>query len=115
MAKIKMQKSTADHKLTKNANVILKRGRKPLTEDEKNPESRFIRIAGMRLAKMLKLSKNLRNCADTNMYKYTDEQVSKMFRLIRNSIDRTEAVYTEAKMPKGTVIRKVSKLENPLA
>jgi hypothetical protein len=86
-----------------------------LTDEEKNPKSRFIRIAGMRLAKILKLSKGLRNCADLNMYEYTDEQVAKIFRLIRNSIDRTEAVYAEAKMPKGTVARKVNKMENPLA
>src|SRR6266496_4813843 len=98
MAKVKMLKSTANHKLAREASVVLKRGRKPLTEAEKEPDIAFVRIAGMRLAKILKLSNGLRLCANTSVYDYTDEQVDKIFRLIRNSIDRTEQVF---KVPKG--------------
>lgn len=132
MAKIRDLKSTADRKLTKVANDMVKhgkmlrakdvlpterkRGRKPLTAAEKEPAAAFIRIAGMRLAKILKLSKALRHCANKDVYSYTDEQTEKIFRLIRNSIDRTEAVFNEAKhATNGAVVRKISKLENPLA
>jgi len=112
MAKIKMQKSTADHKLTKAANVILKRGRKPLTDAEREPDARFIRVAGMRLAKILKLSKGLRACANTLVYEYTEEQVDRIFTLIRNSIDRTENAF---RIPAVNGARKpLVRLENPL-
>ncbi len=109
-------RSTADHKIIKQANVILKRGRKPLTDEEKNPSARFIRVAGMRLAKILKLSKGLRACANTSVYKYTDEQVERVFSLIRKSIDHTENAFAEAKLPKvnGNTY-KANKLNNPLA
>ena len=116
MAKIKMLHSTGNGKLSREATVIIKKGRKPLTDAEKQPDVRFIRVAGIRLAKMLKLSKGLRACANTSVYKYSDEQVERIFKLLRNSIDRTEAAFAEAKMAKsGTVVRKMSKLENPLA
>ena len=115
MAKIRMQKSTADHKAIKVANVILKRGRKPLTDEEKNPEARFIRVAGMRLAKMLKLSKGLRACANTAVYEYTDAQTEKLFKLLDNSIARTKQAYVDAKTPRAGKVYKSNKLENPLA
>src|SRR2546430_1367107 len=86
-------KSTANHKVTKQATVILKKGRKPLTDAEKAKDARFIRVAGIRLAKILKLSKGLRACANTSVYEYTDEQVERIFKLLRNSIDRTENAF----------------------
>ena len=106
-------KSTANHKVTKEATVILKRGRKPLTDAEKEPAARFIRVAGMRLAKILKLSKGLRACANTSVYEYTDEQVDKIFSLIEKSIARTKEAFAAPKM--NGKVYKVSKLENPLA
>jgi hypothetical protein len=93
MAKIKMQKSTASNKVAREATQMLKRGRKPLTDDEKQPDARFIRVAGMRLAKILKLSKGLRACANTLVYEYTDAQVERIFTLIKNSIERTENTF----------------------
>lgn len=115
MAKVKMQKSTADYRIAKAATQLIKRGRKPLTDEEKEPKARFIRVAGMRLAKMLKLSKGLRACANTAAYEYTDEQVERIFTLLRNSIDRTEKAFMEAKNPKARKAYTVNKLENPLA
>jgi hypothetical protein len=113
MAKIKMLKSTANHKVAKEATVILKRGRKPLTDAEREPDARFIRVAGMRLAKILKLSKGLRACANTSVYEYTEEQVDKIFSLIHKSLERTEAAF---KTPQGErKVYKANRLENPLA
>jgi hypothetical protein len=106
-------KSTANHKLAKEAARIIKRGRKPLTEEEKQPDVRFIRVAGMRLAKILKLSKGLRACANTSVYEYTDEQVDKIFSLIEKSIARTKEAFLAPKT--NGKVYKVSKLENPLA
>lgn len=117
MARIKDLKSTGNRKLEKQATEMVKRGRKPLSEDEKQPDARFIRVAGMRLAKILKLMKGLRMCANTAVYKYDDAQTDKMFSLIDKSIARTKEAYLAAKQPvsKNGVVRKINKLDNPLA
>ena len=113
MAKVKMLRSTGNHKVAREATVMLRRGRKPLTDAEREPDARFIRVAGMRLAKILKLSKGLRACANTSVYEYTEEQVQRIFTLIRNSIERTENAFNA---PKGErKVYKANKLENPLA
>lgn len=111
MAKIKMLKSTANHKLAKTATVIIKRGRKPLTEDEKEPSMRFKRVAGMRLAKITKLLKGLRACANTAAYIYTDAQVDFIFESINKTLRITEKHFRE---PVENGIRKIAKLDNPL-
>ena len=78
-------------------------GRKKLTPKEKaerlasgyaNPDVRFVRVAGIRVTKILTLMRNLRKCANTGSYEYTDKQVQDMLAAIASGVARLEKAFS---------------------
>lgn len=84
------------------------RGRKPLTDAERTPEQAFIRLAGMRMAKVLVLFKGLRNCSNPLVYSYTDEQVEQILNALKKGVERIEKAYRN---PEGKT-QVINKLQN---
>lgn len=85
--------------------------RSKLTAEEREPDARFNRVIGVRVSKVLRLFKGIRNGANPAVYKYSPEQVRAMFKAMRRSLDRTEAAYANPVTPgaNGTA-RKVTKV-----
>lgn len=59
--------------------------------DEK--EERFIRIAEKRTIKILNELRLLGNCSNTNNYKYSDEQIRKIFNAIESELKSTKVKF----------------------
>ena len=59
-------------------------------ENEKNKEERFIRIAERRTNTILETLRLLGNCSNTNNYKFTDQQVKKIFNAIEQEVRITK-------------------------
>ena len=64
-------------------------------------ESRFKRIAEKRTNRVLASLRLLGQSANKRSYEYTDAQVNKIFREIRNSIRETENKFKESKTKTG--------------
>jgi len=79
-----------------------KLGRKKLTAEERaernasgyyNPDVRFIRVAGIRTAKILSLLKNLRKCANPLVYESKEKDVNNILAALKASVERTEKAF----------------------
>lgn len=79
-----------------NATVVerARRGRKPLSDAEKTSDMRFMRIAGVRAEKVVKLCKGLEACSNPTMYEYTDTQVALLLKVLRKAVDRVESAFS---------------------
>lgn len=62
-------------------------------DNEQIKSERFIKIAEKRTNNILATLRLLGNCANTNNYKYTDEQVKKIFSAIDAELKSTKAKY----------------------
>lgn len=62
-------------------------------DNEQIKSERFIKIAEKRTNNILATLRLLGNCANTNNYKYTDEQVKKIFNAIDLELKSTKAKY----------------------
>ena len=56
---------------------------------------RFIRIAEARTNKILEMMRLLGNCASTNNYEYTDEDIKKIFGALERELKNTKNKFTE--------------------
>ena len=56
-------------------------------------EGKFKRIAEARVNKLLKQLRVLRNCANTQVYAYTDSQVNKIFRVLDEEVKITKSAF----------------------
>ncbi len=59
-------------------------------ENEKVKEERFVRIAEKRTNVILDTLRLLGNCSNTNNYKYSDQQVKKIFSAIEQELKNTK-------------------------
>lgn len=59
-------------------------------ENDKNKADRFIRIAERRTNTILETLRLLGNCSNTNNYKYTEQQVKKIFNAIEQEVKNTK-------------------------
>lgn len=62
-------------------------------DNEKIKQERFIKIAEKRTNNILYMLNLLGNCANLNNYKYTDEQVKKIFSAIESELKSTKAKF----------------------
>lgn len=61
--------------------------RKPTAESKAD---RFRRVAEARVNKIIDMIRLLGNCSQTNIYEYTDEQISYIFSTLREKLDAAE-------------------------
>lgn len=59
-------------------------------ENNKRKEERFLKIAENRTNTILQTLRLLGNCANTNNYTYTDQQVKQIFSAIENELKITK-------------------------
>jgi len=57
----------------------------------------FKRLASQRTNAVLEKLRILGNCANTNLYEYTDDDVRKIFRVIETEVRRTKAKFSGTK------------------
>ena len=62
-------------------------------ENDKLKSERFMKIAEKRTNNILSTLRLLGNCANTNNYKYTEEQVKKIFSAIESELRSTKAKF----------------------
>jgi hypothetical protein len=106
----KVQKIARQSRITEEQTNGNKPGRKKLSEKEKTPEARFVRVAGIRTAKALKLLKNLRSCSNDTVYSYTEEQAKAIIKALRSSVDRLESSLMNPHSTNGK--KYINKVEN---
>lgn len=58
---------------------------------------RFKKVAEQRTNKVLKMIELLGNCANTNNYEYTGEEVKKIFNAIDTQLNETKAKFKNTK------------------
>ena len=56
---------------------------------------RFIRIAEARTNKILEMMRLLGNCASTNNYEYTEEDIKKIFGALERELKNTKSKFTD--------------------
>ena len=56
-------------------------------------EERFKKVAGRRVHNILNQMRLLRNCANRANYSYTEEQVNKIFKALREEFNHTESEF----------------------
>jgi hypothetical protein len=61
--------------------------------DNKEKRSRFKRIASKRVENLIKDIRTLSNCSNTGNYEYTEEEVDKMIKAIRDEIKVMELLF----------------------
>lgn len=69
-------------------------------ENDKKKEERFLKIAENRTNTILQTLRLLGNCANTNNYKYTDQQVKQIFSAIDSELKVTKTKFQEAQSNK---------------
>ena len=62
-------------------------------ENDKIKSERFIKIAEKRTNNILATLRLLGNCSNTNNYKYTEEQVKRIFSTIEKELKSTKAKF----------------------
>ena len=68
--------------------------------ENETPEERFRRLAQKRTTEVIHRIRVLRHCSNRLIYRYSDEQVSKIFRLIEEELHRAkESFIREEKIP----------------
>lgn len=60
-------------------------------------QENFKRIADNRVNKIVDLISKLHNLSNTSFYEYTDEQISGMFNLIQNELDKQKQLFDNDK------------------
>lgn len=60
-------------------------------------KERFKKVAEQRTNKVLKMIELLGNCANTNNYEYTEEEVKKIFSAIDAQLNETKAKFKNIK------------------
>ena len=55
---------------------------------------RFINVAGRRVQKVLDDIESLSKCANKNTYEYTDEEVTKMMKAIKEKVKQLDAAFS---------------------
>ena len=60
-------------------------------------QENFKRIADNRVNKIVDLISKLHNLSNTSFYEYTDEQISEMFNLIQNELDKQKQLFDNDK------------------
>lgn len=55
---------------------------------------RFLNVAGRRVQKVLDDIESLSKCANKSTYEYTDEEVSKMMKAVREKIKQLDAAFS---------------------
>jgi len=63
--------------------------------EKETKRERFIRIAEARTNKILEMMRLLGNCASTNNYEYTDEDVKKIFTALEKELKNTKNKFTD--------------------
>lgn len=58
-------------------------------------KERFIRIAEARTNKILEMMRLLGNCASTNNYEYTEEDIKKIFGALEKELRNTKSKFTD--------------------
>jgi len=71
----------------------VRKGRKPLSDEDKTPSARFHRVAGIRTRKIILHLRNLKACANMDVYFYSQDQVEYMFRMIRKQVESCEKAF----------------------
>lgn len=59
----------------------------------------FKRLGGQRTSAVLERLRILGNCANTQLYEYSDEDVRKIFSAIRNELRSVEAKFKNSRKP----------------
>lgn len=61
--------------------------------NSKLKKERFKRVASKRVDNLLSGIRSLSNCSNTNNYEYTDEDVQKMIKAIKDELKTIETLY----------------------
>lgn len=61
--------------------------------DNKQKNERFKRIASKRVDNIIKNIRSLSNCSNTNNYQYSEEDVNKMTRAIKDEVKVMETLF----------------------
>ena len=64
-----------------------------MIKTNEKPEERFKRLATMRTNAVLKKLKTLGNCANRQVYKYTEEEIDKIFSTIERQVKEIKAKF----------------------
>jgi hypothetical protein len=64
-------------------------------------QERFKKVAGRRVGQVLEGLEKLAKCSDRNNYDYTDDEVNKMIKVIREQVDILERIYSKEVKNKG--------------
>ncbi len=66
-------------------------------QKKENKGQTFLRIAKPRVERVLKSLRILGNCSNRSIYDYNQEQIGKMFKTIRDSLNIIEAKFSKTK------------------
>ena len=66
-----------------------------MTKKISTRRERFEKVAARRVQKIISFMDSLANCANRANYEYTDEDVRKMFRAIREQLSNTESAFNK--------------------
>jgi hypothetical protein len=64
-------------------------------------KERFKKVASRRVGQVLESLEKLSRCSDRNNYDYTDEEVSKMVKAIKEGIELLERAFSKEAKSKG--------------
>lgn len=67
---------------------------------EENKEARFRRLAASRTDAVIEKLRILSNCANTQLYKYSDEEVKKVFKAIEDQLNVVKARFRKRQRTK---------------
>lgn len=70
---------------------------KNISKKQESKAEIFLRLATIRTQKVLKAIRILGNCSNRNNYEYTNEQTTKIFESIHNTLDNIQAKFTQSK------------------
>lgn len=76
---------------------MAKKENKGLQTIIESKSERFIRLGKPRVQSVLKSIRILGNCANRSTYEYNEEQITKMFKSIRDALDLTESKFSKSK------------------
>ena len=67
---------------------------------EESKHEKFVRLSTNRTQKILNMLRLLGNCANKSNYEYNSEEVEKIFRYIRQEVDKQEALFMKKRAEK---------------
>lgn len=71
------------------------------SDGERKKTERFVKIAEKRTERVLDSLRLLGQCSNRRSYRYSDDQINKIFREIRRCIRQTEEKFRETKSKKS--------------